>query len=209
MTPPSRFDAGYFRRFYEGPGRTHSAADIARVASGVCGLAEWLGVELRAILDVGAGTGLWRRWYRRHRPLARYRSIDVSPFACERYGHELHDIARWRARERFDLVVCHSVLQYLEDRDAARALEHLGEMCRGLLYLEVITEEDLAIIDRTKTDLVLHPRTGDWYRSRLDRHFFQVGAGLWASRRSGIRLYALEGPRGSAPAARPRRDRRR
>jgi SAM-dependent methyltransferase len=193
MPAPSRFDAAYFQRFYHAPGRTHSAAEIGRLASGVAGIAAWMGVELGSVLDVGAGTGIWRSWFRRHRPAVRYRSTDVSPYACERYGHERRDIARWRARERFDLVICHAVIQYLDDHDAARAIANLGAMSRGLLYLEVVTRADLAILDREKTDLVVHPRTGRWYRERLDRDFVQVGAGLWLSRRSPVRLWELEG----------------
>jgi SAM-dependent methyltransferase len=194
MPAPSRFDAQYFRRFYDGPGKTHSASEIGRLARGVDGLAAWLGVELRSVLDVGAGTGLWRTWFRRHRPEVRYRSIDVSPYACERYGHELRDIGSWRARERFDLVVCHSVLQYLDDAAAARAIDNIGHMCRGLLYLEVVTKADLPILDLEKSDTRMDLRTGPWYRARLGRHFFQVGAGLWASRRSPVQLFELEAP---------------
>jgi SAM-dependent methyltransferase len=201
MSSPSRFDARYFGRHYHGPCRAHTARDIGRLASGVSGLAGWLGLELESVLDVGAGTGLWRTWFRRHRPDVRYRTIDVSPYACARYGHERRDIATWRARERFDLVVCHSVLQYLDDAAAARAIDNLGAMCRGLLYLEAITRADLAILDLERTDLVMHLRTGAWYRKRLDRHFLQVGAGLWASRRAGALLYELEAP---APSGRGR-----
>jgi SAM-dependent methyltransferase len=198
MPARSRFDESYFRRFYHGRGRTHAPGEIARLASGVCGLAEWLGVEVASVLDVGAGTGLWRSWFRRSRPSVRYRSVDVSPYACARYGHEERDISTWRARERFDLVVCHSVLQYLDAGGAARAIGNLGAMCRGLLYLEVITREDLAILDLAKTDLEIEPLPAAWWRRELEPHFFQVGAGLWASRRSGVRLYALEGPPGAA-----------
>jgi len=198
MPAPCRFDAQYFRRFYGGPGKTHSASEIGRLARGVDGLAAWLGVELRSVLDVGAGTGLWRTWFRLHRPEVRYRSVDISPFACERYGHELRDISRWCARERFDLVVCHSVIQYLDDAAAERAIDHIGRMCRGLLYLEVVTKADLPILDLEKSDTRMDLRTGRWYRARLDRHFFQVGAGLWASRRSPVQLFELEAPTADA-----------
>ncbi len=204
MDEPSRFDAAYFRRFYEGPLRAHSAGEIARLASGVAGIAAWLGVEIGSVLDVGAGTGLWRAWFRRHRPGVRYRSIDVSPYACARYGHERRDVSRWRARGRFDLVVCHGVLQYLGDAAAARAIENLGRMTRGLLYLEAITEGDLAIVDLERTDTAIHLRPAAWYRGRLARHFRQVGAGLWTSRRSGAVLYELE----AAPDERAGRGRR-
>ncbi len=189
---PLRFDAAYFRRHYHGPDRAHAPAEIAGLVAGVCGLSAWLGVELRSVLDVGAGTGIWRGPLRRRLPGARYRSIDVSPYACARYGHEQRDISRWRARERFDLVVCHSVLQYLPEAAAGRALRNLAAMCRGVLYLEAITREDLEVLDLAHTDAVMHLRPARWYRARLARDFAQVGGGLWAARRGPARLYALE-----------------
>lgn len=197
-----RFDASYYRRYYRGAGRVHSSAEVGRLAGAVSGLAAWFGLEIGSVLDVGAGPGLWRAWFRRRRPRVRYRSIDVSPYACARWGHELRDVSRWRARERFDLVVCHGVLHYLDDAGAARAIQNLGAMCRGLLYLEALTRRDLAVVDLDRTDTTVRLREGEWYRRRLARHFLQVGAGLWASRRSGIALYELEGER--RPARRGR-----
>lgn len=191
-TAPARFDAAYYRRHYRARTRVHSAKEIAALASGVAGFTAWLGIPLERVLDVGAGPGLWRSWFRRHRPAAAYRSIDVSPYACARWGHEQRDISRWRARERFDLVVCHGVLHYLDDDAAARAIDNVGEMTRGLLYLEALTREDEDVVDRDRTDLSMRLRSAAWYRRRLGRHFHQVGAGLWASRRSGVALYALE-----------------
>jgi SAM-dependent methyltransferase len=189
---PHRFDAAYFRRYYHGADRAHSAREMARLVGGVCGLSAWLGVSIRAALDVGAGTGIWRGLLRRRLPGVRYRSVDVSPYACARYGHERRDISRWRARERFDLVVCHSVLQYLPDDAAERAIGNMGAMCRGMLYLEAITRADLAVLDLSRTDTVMHLRPAAWYRSRLAGDFEQVGGGLWAARRGPVRLYALE-----------------
>lgn len=198
----ARFDAAYYRRYYGGPDRVHGAREIAHLAAGVAGLAAWLGLEVRSVLDVGAGPGLWGRWFRRHRPGVRYRSIDVSAHACRVWGHERRDISRWRAARSFDLVVCQSVLQYLDDAGAARAVENLGRMCRGLLYLETVTREDGPSLDLAKTDTNVHVRPVRWYRARLARHFVQLGAGLWASRRAGIPLYALEVPPPPGPRAR-------
>jgi SAM-dependent methyltransferase len=190
--PDPRFDAAYYRRHYRGRGRVHSASEVAALASGVAGLAAWLGLEIRTVLDVGAGPGLWRAWFRRRRPAVRYRSVDVPPYACARWGHERRDVSRWRARARFDLVVCHGVLHYLDARAAARAIENLGAMAGGLLYLEVLAAEDVAVVDREATDLSMPLRPAAWYRTRLARHFVQVGAGLWAARRAGLAFYALE-----------------
>ncbi len=188
------FDAAYYARYYHGHRRVSSPREVARLARAVCCLAEHHGQPLERVLDVGAGPGLWRDWFRSHRPEARYRSVDVSPHACERYGHERKDVSRWRARERFDLIVCQGVLQYLDDGACARAIENLGAMCRGLLFLEALTRRDLAeVVDRSASDLAVHLRTGAWYRARLDAAGFrQLGAGLWVSRRSPLQLFELE-----------------
>ncbi len=194
MSARERFDEAYYRRHYRGPDRVHSASQVGRLAAGVAGLADWLGVELRAVLEVGAGPGYWRSWFRRRRPAVRYVSTDVSPFACERFGHLLRDISAWRPRGTFDLVVCQGVLQYLDDRRAARAIANLAAASRGLLYLEAVTRHDLEeVLDAERSDTAIHARTGAWYRAALDPHFVQVGAGLWAARSAGIPLYELEG----------------
>ncbi len=194
MPDRQRFDEEYYRRHYQGPDRVHSAPQVGRLAAGVSGTAAWLGVEIRAVLEVGAGPGYWRAWFRRHRPAVRYLSTDVSPWACRRFGHELRDISTWRPRRSFDLVVCQGVLQYLDDRGAADAIENLGAACRGLLYLEAITRHDLdEVVDAARTDTRIHARTGAWYRQRLQPWFVQIGAGLWAARSAAIPLYELEG----------------
>jgi 2-polyprenyl-3-methyl-5-hydroxy-6-metoxy-1,4-benzoquinol methylase len=188
-----RFDAAYFRRFYGARGRVHGPREIAQLARGLTGFAAWLGQPIDSVLDVGAGVGLWRDWFARHRPSVDYLSTDVSAYACRVYGHERRDIATFRARERFDLIICHGVLQYLADKDAARAIENIAAMSRGLVYLEVITRGDLrAVCDLDATDTAIHRRTAGWYRARLRPHFQQLGAGLFAARRSGLRFYELE-----------------
>jgi SAM-dependent methyltransferase len=194
MPPRERFDAAYYRRHYQGPDRVHTAAQVGRLAAGVAGLAAWLGVEVGSVLEVGAGPGHWRAWFRRHRPAVRYVSTDVSPWACRRWGHARRDISAWRPRTPFDLVVCQGVLQYLDDGAAARAIGNLAAACRGLLYLEAVTRHDLEeVVDAARTDTEIHAREGDWYRARLAPDFVQVGAGLWAARSAGIPLYELEG----------------
>jgi 2-polyprenyl-3-methyl-5-hydroxy-6-metoxy-1,4-benzoquinol methylase len=188
-----RFDETYFRRFYGSRDRVHGPREIAHLARLVTGYAAWLGQPLEAVLDVGAGVGLWRDWFAKHRKGVVCRSIDVSPWAARKYGHERRDIARFLAAEQFDLIICHGVLQYLPDAEAARAIENIAAMCRGLLYLEAITSGDLrSVCDPGATDTAVHRRSAAWYRKRLRPHFQQVGAGLFAARRSGLRFYELE-----------------
>jgi hypothetical protein len=189
---PERFDAAYYRRFY-GRGRVHDRQRIARLGNGVVSLASWWRIPVRSVLDVGAGKGFWRDWLADAHPTVRYHGLDVSEHACRRYGHEHADIVSWKPRRTYDLVVCQSVLQYLDDTDATTVVQMLSAACRGLLVLEVptIADRDTAI-DPSCTDLDVHWRTGTWYRKRLALGFTEVGAGLWLSHSSNAVLFELE-----------------
>lgn len=189
-----RFDRAYYRRFYESRRtRVMGAAEVGRLAQGVTGLIDWFKGDLRTVLDVGAGTGLWRDWFKKNRKGVRYRSTEVSAYACEKYGHEQRDIARWRGKEKFDLIVCQGVLPYLGDDDAAAAIANIGAMAGGFLYLEAITKRDLATVcDRSKTDVGVHARPGSFYEKRLARHFVRLGCGLYYAKRGPLAFYELE-----------------
>lgn len=186
-----RFDDRYYQRFY-GSGGAHDQVQIDHLAAGVHHMAAWWSIDIRTVLDVGAGMGFWRDWYRSNHPAVKVRSIDISPYACATWGHERRDIAQWRPPRQYDLVVCHSVLQYLDDDKVTRAIEHLGDATRQLLYLELPTRADLKfLIDPSATDLEVFHRTGKWYRAQLELHFRQVGAGMWVPR-NGVPMYELE-----------------
>jgi hypothetical protein len=188
------FDAGYFRRYYESRrSRVYGSEQIAHLARGVTGLVQWFGGELERMLDVGAGTGLWRDWLREHMPAVRYRSIDVSEYACTKYGHERRDIARWRARERFDLIVCQGVLPYLDEHACVKAIANMAGMCRGFLYVEAITARDLReVCDRSRTDTGVHARPAKFYRRALAHHFETLGCGMYHVRGGDKLFYELE-----------------
>lgn len=188
------FDASYFRRFYESRrSRVYGADQIAHLAHGVTGFVQWFGGEIERVLDVGAGTGLWRDWFRAHMPQVTYRSVDVSEYACTTYGHELRDISRWRGRKKHDLVVCQGVLPYLAEADCARAIANMASMCRGFLYLEAITARDLReVCDRSRTDGRVLARSATFYRRLLAPHFDPVGCGLHHVRGGDKVFYELE-----------------
>jgi len=186
------FGAEYYRRFY-GKGGVHDRRAIAHLASAVHGMASWWGVTPTSVLDVGAGPGLWRDWYRTNHPRVKITSIDVSDYACRKYGHELRDISVWTPPQTYDLVVCHGVLQYPDDQSATAAIDNIAAACNHVLYLEVPTTSDFRnVVDKDATDMDVHHRTGLWYRRRLEKHFIQAGAGIWVRRGGGVLLYELE-----------------
>ena len=190
--PRQQFDASYYRRFYSST-PVHSRKKVEDLAAAVHAMCAWWDVPVKSVLDVGAGLGYWRDWYSRVQPRVTRLSVDISAHACEKYGHEQHDISQWRPRKQFDLVVCHGVLQYLTSSQAEAAIENLAAATRHVLYLEVPTSDDLNhSVDTTSTDLDVHARSGSWYRKRLLPHFEQAGAGLWVKRDGDVVLYELE-----------------
>jgi hypothetical protein len=120
-------------------------------------------------------------------------STDFSEYACQKYGHEKRDLATWYPRHPFDLVICQSVLQYLDDSSATTALKNLARATHHLLYFEVPTSHDLKhTVDRRTTDLRLYSRTGTWYREGLQKSFIEAGAGIWIKKGAPTSLYELE-----------------
>ena len=190
-----RFDAAYYQRFY-GDARTHTAEEIARLASGIEGMSSWLFQRpLRSVLEVGSGPGFVRDWFAAQRPRVKFVSTDLSAHACKAFGHRRLDVAEQRLRRRFDLIICQGVLQYLDDAACARALKNLAAMSDGLLYLEVLTRRDLqTVCDPEGTDANVHLREGSFYRAQLKRSFAQAGAGFWVRKGAPLSLYELEGP---------------
>jgi hypothetical protein len=199
-----RFDAGYYQRFYlEKETRAHGPEEIARLARGIEGMSSWLlQRELHSVLEIGSGPGFIRDWFARERPKLRFVSTDVSAHACEKFHHTRLDISREQLEpeEKFDLIICQGVLQYLEKAEAERAIKNIAAMCDGLLYLEVLTSRDLKeICDPSGTDTEVNLRAGRFYREVLAKSFVQIGAGLWAVREGPVALYELEAPPLRAP----------
>ena len=190
--PNSQFDAKYFERFYgKHPVRTMS--EVGHLAIAVHEMVTWWNGKIRSVLEVGAGLGDWSNWYRDVHPTVRVVSVDVSEHACKKYGHEQRDIATWRPRAAFDLVICMDVLQYLDDRAATSALRNLTAATRTVLYFDALTAHDARhTVERSATDLDAYLRPGSWYRERLSRGFVQVGGGLWVRKDAQLVLHELE-----------------
>ena len=191
-----KFDAGFYQRYYRDPEtRVASREDAVKLGRFICAFTSYLGFGVRRVLDAGCGLGHMRKAVREYFPRARYVGLDPSEYLARRYGWVLTSIADYAPRAPFDLVICHDVLQYLPDREAARALRNLSRLCQGALYFSVLTVEDWRRnADRGRTDSGVWLRPADWYRSRLGRHFRPLGAGMLARRGFAPLLWELERP---------------
>ncbi len=189
-----RFDKEYYERFYlSSKTRVVSPTEHAELARFVFSFAAWNGIDVKSVLDVGAGVGHWKRWIEKHKKGTSYVGTEVSKAMCEEHGFLNRDIARWRDRKRHDLIICQGVLQYLPDPDVAPAVANLAAMSRGLLYVEVTTRLDLRErCDSERTDADIYVRNGSYYRGILQKHFVFVGAGLWWTKELPPPFYELE-----------------
>ena len=191
-----RFDADFYRRYYRDPRtRVASRADALKVGRFACAYVDYLGFRVRRVLDAGCGLGHLRAAVRERFPRARYVGLEASEYLCRRYGWERGSVVDYAPERPFDLVFCHDVLQYLDDRSAARAVANLGRLCSGALYFSVLTAEDWRRnADQARTDPGVTLRPAAWYRRRLARHFRHVGGGVLARRGFDPPLWELERP---------------
>ena len=188
------FDRSYYQRFYYDP-RTAvtSRAEMGSRGRLIAACVDYLGLPVRRILDAGCGIGLLRAPLRRALPRAHYTGLECSEYLCRRYGWRQGSIETFRTRERFELVVCYDVLQYLSAAQCRRAIANLATLCRGALYFGALTTEDWRDnCDQRRTDRIAGLRSGRWYRRQLSRAFQPLGCGLWLKRDAPLTLWDLD-----------------
>lgn len=196
MTTPERFDAAFFRRYYANPAtRVATREDQARLAALIGSVAHYCGFRVKRLLDAGCGVGWLRTPLRRQFKGVEYVGLEVSDYLCRKHGWVQGSLPGYTDTKGFDLVVCHDVLQYLPDREAARAITALAQLSRGLLYFSVLTAGDWKHnADTSRTDRGVHLRPRAWYERRLRRHFRHLGFGVYALRNFAPLLWELETP---------------
>ncbi len=192
----THFDADYFRKFYLNPAtRVVTAAEMANRAAVIAAILRHTQTPVRSILDAGCGIGLLRKPFAKLIPRARYTGLENSDYLCSRFGWTKGSVVDFAPPRPFDLVVCYDVLQYLTDKQAARAIVNLTGLSRAAIYVSALTVEDWREnCDRSLTDRAVHLRPGLWYRRRLQRAFRYVGFGVWLRKDVTAILWDLEKP---------------
>ena len=194
MKAPTRFDAAFFKRFYFDRGTRVTTREEMRVrAELIAAILHQAQLPIQSILDAGCGIGLLEPAFARVLKRARYVGLEASEYLCRRYGWMQGSVVDFRPAASFDLVVCYDVLQYLDDRAAARAIANLARLSRAALYFSALTIEDWRRnCDRTRTDRDVNMRPAAWYRARLQRNFYYYGLGVWIRRPQITQRWALE-----------------
>ena len=188
------FDQAYYQRFYFNR-RTAvtSRSEMRARARLISGCVDYIGLPVARILDAGCGVGMLRTPLLQRLKRASYTGLEYSDYLCQRYGWQHGSIETFRTRQRFDLVICYDVLQYLSPMEARRAIGNLARLCRGALYFGALTSEDWRQnCDQTRTHRVPGLRPGEWYRRELSRAFRPLGCGMWLKRELPLTVWNLD-----------------
>jgi hypothetical protein len=177
----NNFSAAYFQKFYLNPAtRVVTASEMRNRAALIAAVLRQAQIPIRSILDAGCGIGLLRKPLAKFLPRAGYTGLEASSYLCGKFGWTAGSVVDYKPRRPADLVICYDVLQYLTDREAARAIANLSGLTRSALYVSALTAEDWREnCDRTRTDRAVHLRPGAWYRRRLRKSFSYIGFGIW------------------------------
>ncbi len=194
MPTATVFGPAYFRKFYlNADTRVVTRGEMRMRARLIAAVLAQACIPVRSIIDMGCGIGLLRKPFAELLPRARYRGVEASEYLCVRYGWTKGSVIDYCPRTPGDLVVCYDVLQYLNDREAARAIANLSRLTRSALYVSALTREDWRDnCDRSRTDRAVHLRSGAWYRRRLKRNFRYLGFGVWLRKEVTAILWDME-----------------
>ncbi|MEM1433615.1 MAG: methyltransferase [Pseudomonadota bacterium] len=188
----TRFDAAYYRRFYEDQAtRAGTPASARRHAAFISGYLKHLELPVRSVLDLGCGLGRLLRALGREYPRAKLTGVEYSDYLCERYGWQPGSVVDCDPGSH-DLVVCVDVLSYLSDDDCAAALRNLARLTQTAAVLGIVTAEDREICDFNRTDRAQRLRPAAWYRRRLSHWFEPAGGGLYLRKPLPINLWTLD-----------------
>ena len=188
------YDRDYFDKWYRGENRVRSAAELRRKAALAVAAAEYfLGRSVRNVLDVGCGEGAWREPLIELRPQLRYRGVDSSDYAIEKFGRTRNirkgTFASLGVKGTYDLVICSDVLHYVRDEEIAAGIGEFAARVGGLAFIEVLTREDFIVGDLDG----LIRRPASWYRRTLDAAGLTHGAPYcWVAERVRDSAAALE-----------------
>lgn len=192
---PEPFDREFFDRFYRRKAtRASGPGEFRKLSRFVLAYLEYLEIGIREVLDLGCGLGRWKKALEEYDPAIGYTGVDISPYACEKYGWERASVEDFRSDRKYDLVICQDVLPYLPQPRLERAIDNVARHCAGAAYLQVITREDWTndVCDPERTDGTMHRFEAAWYRDTLGRRFVNCGGGLFVPRDGDAVLWELE-----------------
>lgn len=188
-------DQKYFEQIYSKDSLIDGDYNARSHAKYLQSLFHLVEVEVSSIVDFGFGKGkLLYECLKSFKP-GRASAIDNSEYIFNKAMGQSW-VKEWRVDMKqqaihefkpptkvFDLGICNSVLQYVNDNDLEDSVERISYSCR-YLYMHVPSKEDY---QRLREDVDFHDtwakvREDQVYRELLSKYFTKVSWGLWESK---------------------------
>lgn len=187
-----KFDQAYYHQYYEDPETRAVSPEEQRVqAHFIAAYLRYLTIEVRSGIDFGCGTGTMLSALQQEFPHATWAGVEVSTYLCQTYGWHHGSVVDSRI-DPSDLVICSDVLGYLSPTECKQALKNLTRATQQVLYLSVLTKEDLEICDQDITDMSQAVRSAAWYKRQLDDDFVNIGGGLFLKKPIDVPVWQME-----------------
>ncbi|MDG2277170.1 MAG: class I SAM-dependent methyltransferase [Pseudomonadales bacterium] len=187
-----RFDQAYYHQYYENPEtRAVSPQEQKAQAHFIAAYLRYLNIEIHSGTDFGCGTGVMLGAFETEFPQASWTGVEVSAYLCKTYGWRQGSVVD-SGVDPSDLVICSDVLGYLSPKDCRQALKNLTRATQHVLYLSVLTKEDLDICDQDITDMTQAVRSAAWYKDQLNNDFVNIGGGLFLKRPLDVPVWQME-----------------
>lgn len=168
-----------------------NAKDHALYLKSLFGL---MGYHPSSIFDFGFGKGNLLKEVSKSLECVRVSGCDVSSFAYSKLKNKSW-AKDWRLihsgvsslkipRKPYDLGLCNSVLQYLNEKEMKKAIQVMAKSCK-YVYLHVPSEEDYRILkaDLEFDDPYALKRKNKIYLNQLSKYFTFVSWGLLESKK--------------------------
>jgi 2-polyprenyl-3-methyl-5-hydroxy-6-metoxy-1,4-benzoquinol methylase len=189
------FDKAYYEKFYlDAKTQAVSTQEQERQVNLIHAHVNYLQVEIRSVLDLGCGLGVFLQCLKAAMPNVDTTGVEISDFLCHQHGWSKGSVVDFGidSEQQYDLVICNDVLAYLSNAQCAKAIKNIAKLTRQCLYLSVLTEEDLPICDQQSTDMRQQIRSSQWYKKQLAKDFCNVGGGLFIRKPLSVPVWQLE-----------------
>ena len=187
----TEFDKEYYDRFYRNPlTQVASTTDAETQANFIYAYLQHLNLSINSVIDIGCGLGHLLTTVSKQFAV-NYLGFETSEYLCSKYGWSKGSAANIDCTPA-DLVICYDVVEYLDDADAAKALNNVAKLTKKALFFGALTKKDWELCDKDRTDDEVCLRTSNWYRKRLGPHFLSVGGGLFLKKPTDAVIWTLD-----------------
>lgn len=187
-----KFDSKYFNQIYPKGETIDGDYNAKEHALYLKHLFLLMGVHISSVYDFGFGKGNLLKQVSKKLEVVHVGGCDISEVALRKlqksqiskeWKLQVAPIDKVQLQRKYDLGICNSVLQYVDDKVMEKAISNMAKHCK-YLYLQVPTKKDYAYLKKHLKfeDPYAKIRDLNFYNKRVKKYFTAVSYGLLESK---------------------------